>query len=33
MISEGKLSLGRYGRRREDNIRMDLREIGWHGVD
>jgi hypothetical protein len=25
--------LGRLGRRWEDNIRMDLREIGWEGVD
>jgi hypothetical protein len=30
---EGKRSLGRRRRRGEDNIRMDLREIGWEGVD
>jgi hypothetical protein len=24
---------GRPKRRREDNIRMDLREVGWEGVD
>jgi hypothetical protein len=30
---EGKISLGRGRRRWEDNIRMDLREIGWEGVD
>jgi hypothetical protein len=30
---EGKRPLGRPRRRREDNIRMDLREIGWGGVD
>jgi hypothetical protein len=26
---EGKRPLGRPRHRREDNIRMDLREIGW----
>jgi hypothetical protein len=26
---EGKRPLGRHRRRWEDNIRMDLREIGW----
>jgi hypothetical protein len=26
---EGKRTLGRPGRRWEDNIMMDLREIGW----
>jgi hypothetical protein len=26
---EGKRPLGRPRRRREDGIRMDLREIGW----
>jgi hypothetical protein len=30
---EGKNPLGILGRRREDNIRMDLREVGWEGVD
>jgi hypothetical protein len=30
---EGKRSLGRPRRRWEDNIRMDLREIGWGGTD
>jgi hypothetical protein len=30
---EGKRSLGRPGRRLEDNIKMDLREIGWGGMD
>jgi hypothetical protein len=30
---EGKRPLGRPGRRWEDNIRMDLREIGWGGMD
>jgi hypothetical protein len=30
---EGKRSLGRSMRRWEDNIKMDLREIGWKGVD
>jgi hypothetical protein len=33
---EGKISLGRPRRRREDGIRMDLREIGlgvWIGFD
>jgi len=30
---EGKRPLGRHKRGREDNIRMDLREIGWEGVD
>jgi hypothetical protein len=27
--SKGKRPLGRPRRRREDEIRMDLREIGW----
>jgi hypothetical protein len=31
--SEGKRPLGRPRRRWEDNIRMDLREIGWGGMD
>jgi hypothetical protein len=30
---EGKRPLGRPRRRREDGIRMDLREIGLGGVD
>jgi hypothetical protein len=30
---EGKRPLGRARRRWEDNIRMDLREIGWGGMD
>jgi hypothetical protein len=30
---EGKRTLGRPRRRWEDSIRMDLREIGWGGVD
>jgi hypothetical protein len=30
---EGKRPLGRPRRRWEDNIKMDLREIGWGGVD
>jgi hypothetical protein len=30
---EGKKPLRRPMRRWEDNIRMDLREIGWGGVD
>jgi hypothetical protein len=30
---EGKRTLGRPRRRWVDNIKMDLREIGWDGVD
>jgi hypothetical protein len=30
---EGKRPLGRPRRRWEDNIRMDLRERGWGGMD
>jgi hypothetical protein len=30
---EGKRPLGRPSRRCVDNIKMDLREIGWDGVD
>jgi hypothetical protein len=30
---EGKRPLGRPKRRRVDNIKMDLREIGWGGMD
>jgi len=29
--SEGKRPLGRPRRRWEDNIKMDLREVGWGG--
>jgi hypothetical protein len=31
--SEGKRPLGRPRSKWEDNIRMDLREIGWGGMD
>jgi hypothetical protein len=31
--TEGKRPLGRSRRRWYDNIKMDLREIGWGGVD
>jgi len=31
--SEGKRPLGRRRHRWEDNIKMDLREIGWEAVD
>jgi hypothetical protein len=31
--AEGKRPLERTRRRWEDNIRMDLREIGWGGMD
>jgi hypothetical protein len=30
---EGKRPLGRPRRRLVDNIKMDLREIGWYGVN
>jgi hypothetical protein len=30
---QGKSPLGKPRRRREDNIRMDLRGIGWGGMD
>jgi hypothetical protein len=30
---EGKRPLGRTKRRWEDNIKMDLREIRWDGMD
>jgi hypothetical protein len=30
---EGKRPLGRPRRRQKDNITMDLREIGWGGMD
>jgi hypothetical protein len=31
--SEGKRPLGRPRRRWEDNIKMDLRDVGWGGMD
>jgi hypothetical protein len=31
--SEGKKPAGRFRRRWEDNMRMDLREVGCEGVD
>jgi hypothetical protein len=31
--TEGKRPLGRRRRRWVDNIKMDLREIGWNGRD
>jgi hypothetical protein len=30
---EGKIPLGRYMLRSEDNVIIDLRELGWEGVD
>jgi hypothetical protein len=30
---EGRRPLGRPRRRWEDNIKIDLREVGWGGVD
>jgi hypothetical protein len=30
---EGKRSVGRPRRRRVDNVKMDLRERGWDGID
>jgi hypothetical protein len=30
---EGKRPLGRPTRRWVDNIKIDLREIGWYGLD
>jgi hypothetical protein len=30
---EGKRPLGRRRRRWEDNIRMDVRDLGWGGMD
>jgi len=32
-IPEGNSSLGRPRRRWEDNIKMDLQEIGWGGLN
>jgi hypothetical protein len=29
---EGKIPVRRPTRRWEDNIKMDLRELGWHGM-
>jgi hypothetical protein len=31
--SEGKKPFTRPRGRREDNIKMDIREIGWEGID
>jgi hypothetical protein len=31
--TEGKRPFGTPKRKREDNVRMDLREMGWEGVD
>jgi hypothetical protein len=31
--AEGRRQLGRPRRRWEDNIKMDLREVEWQGVD
>ena len=31
--SEGKRPFGRYRRRWEDNIKMDLQELGFRGTD
>jgi hypothetical protein len=31
--SEGKKPLGRPRRRWEDNIKVDLQEVGWRGMD
>jgi hypothetical protein len=33
LVGSGKKPLGRPRRRWVDNIKMDLREIGWDGVD
>jgi hypothetical protein len=30
---DGKRPLGRTRRRWEDNIKMDLKEVGWGGMD
>ena len=30
---EGRIPLGRPRRRWEDNIKMDLRELGWRSMD
>jgi hypothetical protein len=31
--AEGRRPLGRPRRRWEDNIKMDLQEVGWEGMD
>jgi hypothetical protein len=31
--AEGRRPLGKPGRRWEDNIKMDLREVGWRNMD
>jgi hypothetical protein len=31
--SEGKREVGRSKHRREDNIKVDIKEIGWGGTD
>jgi hypothetical protein len=31
--AEGRRPLGRARYRWEDNIKMDLREVGWWGID
>jgi hypothetical protein len=31
--AEGRRPLGRNRRRWEDNIKMDLQEVGWEGLD
>jgi hypothetical protein len=33
VIAEGKKSIGRRRRRWVDNIKIDLRDIGWGGMD
>jgi hypothetical protein len=32
-VHQGRRPLGRPRRRWEDNIKMDLREVGWGGMD
>jgi hypothetical protein len=32
-VAQGKRTLGRPRPRREDNITMDMRKIGWSGMD
>jgi len=29
----GKRPLGRLRHRQEDNIKMDIKELGWEGID
>jgi len=31
--AEGKRPLGRLRHRQEDNIKMDIKELGWGGMD